>query len=234
VSTTQPDASPPSRGRGRPPKGSAVLSREKVLAAALALVDRYGLEELSIRSLARTLGVKPMSLYNHVANKQDLLDTIHEAVLTEALKAQAHGDSWRSGLRLLAHALRRGLRAHPNAIPLLASRPARSPALLAAGNELLGMLLDAGFTPHQALYALDAVAAFVIGHAIAEFAAFDEAVPERDGQDLAAQATHLRDAGLTHLARVVVETTPHDYTAEFDQGLTALIEGHDSLLQSRQ
>jgi AcrR family transcriptional regulator len=207
-----------------------VLSRDKVLAAALALVDQHGLRELSLRGLARTLGVQPMSLYNHVADKQDLLDAVHEAVLADALRSREYGESWRTGLRFLAQALRDGLRAHPRAVPLLASRPARSPAMLEAGNELLGMLLGAGFTARQALYAVDSVAVFTIGHAVAEFAGLEGSDPERNGVDLASQEARLRESGLTHLARVVVESAPHDYDAEFDQGLTALIVGHVNLL----
>lgn len=226
-------ASPPRRGRGRPAAGAEVLSRDKVLGAALTLLDEQGLAGLSLRTLAQRLGVAPKSLYNHVANKDDLLDAIHEVILAEAVPPQDKPvDSWRGGLRQMAEALRGGLCTHPGAMLLFATRPARSPRLLAAVDDMLGVLLRAGFSAAQALYAIDSVAMFTIGHAFAEFGSSEVAAPQLDGSDLLAQETALREAGLDHLATVVTETAPHDYEAEFRQGLNALLDGHEALLRN--
>ena len=209
-----------------------MLSRDKVLVAAVTLLDEQGLAGLSLRALARRLGVAPMSLYNHVASKEDLLDAIHEGILAEI--APLAGDpvgSWRAGLRQMAEALRAGLRAHPRAMLLFATRPARSAQLLAAVDGMLGVLLRAGFSAAQALYAVDSVAMFTIGHAFAEFGTSEVAAPELAGSDLLAQVTALRDAGLHNLVRAVTETAPHDYEAEFSQGLDALLDGYHALLR---
>lgn len=227
----------PSRGRGRPARDAAVLSRDKVLAEALALLDEEGLAGLSVRALARRLGVAPMSLYNHVAGKEELLDQVHEAILGEIVPPPDVPElTWRTALREMAAGLRSALRAHPAALLLFATRPLRSPRLLAAGDRMLGLLLTAGFRPDQAVYAFDGVAMFTIGHAFAEFGPSDVAgvaAPELDGSDLLAQVGAVRDAGLHNLARVVTEAAPHDYEAEFRQGLDALLDGYEALLGRR-
>lgn len=209
-----------------------MLSRGKVLAAALALLDDEGLAGLSVRGLARRLGVAPMSLYNHVSSKDELLDAVHEAILSGIAPPPPGPDlTWRSGLRLMAEALREGLHAHPHALVLFATRPVRSPRLLAATDLLLGVLLDAGFCEDQAIHAINCVGLFTIGHSFAELGASEVAAPELDGSDLAAQATALRDAGLHNLLRVMTETSPLDLDAEFRQGLDAFLDGYEALLR---
>src|SRR5690349_8477694 len=108
----------------------APLSREKILAAALAIVDREGLAALSMRRVAEAVGVEAMSLYHHVANKAALLDGVYELVLAE-LPPWKRSSSWRASLRTRAIDLRATLRAHPNTLPLFATRPAATPAAIA-------------------------------------------------------------------------------------------------------
>src|SRR5258706_12286391 len=89
------------------------LSRERVLEAALQIVDEEGLEAISMRRLGEALGVEAMSLYNHVENKAAILDGVFERVLSELPPAKRTG-SWKAALKERARALRAVLRKHPN------------------------------------------------------------------------------------------------------------------------
>jgi TetR/AcrR family tetracycline transcriptional repressor len=197
-----------------------------VLRAALAILDQHGLSRLSLRGLASRLGVTPMSLYNHFAGKDELFDALHEAVLLDVvLPAPSRRTSWKDLARRMARALRKALRGHPHALPLFATRPVRAPPILREADVLLERLLAAGFSARRALFLLDSVAMFTIGHALAEFGLSPAAAPERDGRDLLVQRRELLQTGLRSLVRVIDETAPHDYDAEFEWGISALLEG---------
>jgi AcrR family transcriptional regulator len=141
------------------------LDRETILDAAIVLLDREGLPNLSMRKLATSLGVEAMSLYNHVDSKDALLDGIHERILL-SLDPPGHTRSWQSFVRHQALALHRALLAHPHAIPLFATRPASTPAAIERLGLFLDVLLEAGFTPTQALSIVQLVAQLVVGHAM--------------------------------------------------------------------
>ena len=141
------------------------LSRERILAAALELLDREGLAALSMRKLGDVLGVEAMSLYNHVPNKAALLDGIHESILARVARPPRTKD-WRAYARHQARALHETLCAHPNAITLFATRPASTSASFARLEQYLEMLVEAGFTPADALHIVQIVMAFVVGHAM--------------------------------------------------------------------
>ena len=121
-----------------------------MLAAALALLDREGLEGISMRRLGETLGVEAMSLYRYVPSKAALLDGLYEAVL-EGMPEPPPGTDTKSLLRERARALRAVLRAHPQALPLFASRPAVTPHAMAHVELVLAALGRAGFPPGDAL-----------------------------------------------------------------------------------
>ena len=105
------------------------LSRERVLRTAIAIADARGSSALTMRSLAEELGVKPMSLYHHVANKEEILDGIIDIVFGE-IDLPSADDDWRSAMRQRAIAARRFSRHHPWAIPLMESRTNPGPATL--------------------------------------------------------------------------------------------------------
>ena len=141
------------------------LSRDKILDTALEILDREGLDGLSMRKLGTALGVEAMSLYNHIPSKSALLDGIHERILL-SLDASTHARSWQTFIRHQALALHRALLAHPNAIPLFATRPAATPAAIERLDHYLSVLLRAGFKPTEALSIVQLVAQLVVGHAM--------------------------------------------------------------------
>ena len=128
------------------------LNRERVLRASVALADASGIESLTMRKLGVELGIEAMSLYNHVANKVDLLDGMIDGVFGEV--ALPSGDTdWRSAMRQRAISMRQVLARHRWAIGLMESRSAPGPATLRHHDAVIGMLRRAGFSvefPHLA------------------------------------------------------------------------------------
>jgi AcrR family transcriptional regulator len=138
------------------------LSRERILDVALSIVDKEGLDALSMRRLGDALGVEAMSLYNHVPNKQALLDGIHERILS-SVEAPPRTDDWKVYARHQARSLHKTLCAHPNAVVLFATRPAGTTESYARLDAYLEMLRAAGFMPTESRSVIQIVLAFVVG-----------------------------------------------------------------------
>ena len=191
------------------------LTRDAILEAAIALLDRDGMAGLSMRRLGAALGVEAMSLYHHISSKDALLDGIHERILL-SLEPPAQARSWQAFARHQAHALHRALVAHPHAIPLFATRPAATPAAIARLDRYLEVLLRAGFKPLDALSVVQLVAQLVVGHAMWSLAA--------DGMTLAVAAPpHVQQ-----IERVLADWDPD---RELALGIDALIRGFERLLE---
>lgn len=150
--------------RPRPP-----LTRERVLDAALAVVDAQGLEALTMRRLGAELGVEAMSVYHHVPGKPALLDGLVERFLTE-LRPPPVEIAWDQRLRSLAHALRAVTLAHPHVFPLVATRPLRGEAAIALVEATLDALRDAGLGAEETVSAFWALVAYLTGALLAEIA----------------------------------------------------------------
>ena len=139
------------------------LTRERVLDAALALVDDEGLDALSMRRVGAALGVEAMSLYHHVPSKAALLDGVHERVLL-SVEEPPRSSSWRAYARHQALALQAALLRHPHAVPLFATRPAATPASIERLGRHLEVLERAGFTPARAIMLVQLTLQLVVGH----------------------------------------------------------------------
>jgi AcrR family transcriptional regulator len=202
----------------------APLSRDRILQAALTLVDRDGLEAISMRRVGEALGVEAMSLYNHVASKAALLDGLFELVLAE-LPSAGPAVRWRPALRERALALRAALAAHPNALPLFTSRPAVTPAALAHVERVLEVLRTAGFSVDEALSVLQCLVAFVVGHTVSTRGPRIPREDARPGYALLGEVEFLRvrEAALTLAA--------HDVEEEFALGLDAFLDGFAARLR---
>jgi AcrR family transcriptional regulator len=143
------------------------LSRDRVMRAAVVLADRLGIASLSMRRLGQELGVEAMSLYNHVAGKEDLFDGILELVLDE-IDANGDGDgrTWKAALRERAVALRAMLLRHPWATGLLESRRPTSRAIPRNRELAFGTLRGAGFSVALATHAAVVIDSYVYGFAL--------------------------------------------------------------------
>lgn len=138
------------------------LSKERVLAAAVALADRGGIDSLSMRNLADELGVVPMALYKHVANKEELLDWMVDAIVGEIDPPNA-GAGWKAAMRQRILSARRVLKRHPWAASVLESRPNPTPAVLAYMDSMIGLLLDGGFSVDLAHHSMHAIGSRLMG-----------------------------------------------------------------------
>jgi AcrR family transcriptional regulator len=208
------------------PRGRARLSRDRVLHAAMAVADAGGIGSLTIRSLASELGVKPMSVYHHVANKDEILDGIVDLVFSEIELPSPEG-GWRSEMRRRALSARRALSVHPWAIPLLQSRTNPGPATLSHHNAVIGTLRAAGFSLEMVAHAYALMDSYVFGFALSE-AALPIKGPETV-TEVADQMMHLFDpAAYPHLVEFSVGHVlkpGYDFGTEFGFGLDVVLDG---------
>ncbi len=143
------------------------LSRDRILQAALELADEHGIDALSMRRLGQSLGFEAMSLYNHVANKRDLLDGVLDLVLAEAEPPPADA-SWDEAIRSSAVSIHAAFRRHPWATQLLMSPEHIRPARLLQMNSLLELLSDAGFSSDAVYHAYHVLDGYISGFSLWE------------------------------------------------------------------
>ncbi len=211
---------------GRPPSGAERLTRAGIVAAAVELADAQGLAALSMRSVAQRLGVTPMSLYNHVAHKEELLDDMVEAVFAE-FYAPVPGAEWRSELRRRALTAREALKRHPWAIGLMDSRRNAGYETLVHHDAVIGCLREAGFSLALTGHAFAVLDAHLYGFLVQELS-----MPFQPGQDLAdlghqimaalpaGRLPYFREFTLKHALR-----PGYDFGEEFEVGLDLVLDG---------
>jgi len=155
--------------RERPPHAlqRAGLSRERVLGAAVALADEGGVEELSMRKLAKKLGVEAMSLYNHIASKDRLLDGMVDVVFSE-IEPPSPGADWKQEMRKRAISTRSALNRHRWAVGLMEARPDPGEANLRLHEAVLACLRAAGLSYEAAIHAYSVQDAYIYGFALQE------------------------------------------------------------------
>lgn len=145
------------------------LTRPRVIEAALHLMDTEGLEAVSMRRVGRELGVEAMSLYNHVRDKEDLLDGIREHVLSEFLDPGTEG-GWEERARQAARSWRHIIRAHPNMLTLIseAKRFSMTPGSMQPTETALRLLREVGLSEEDAVKAFCALGGFIVGFVMFE------------------------------------------------------------------
>src|SRR5712692_1735823 len=141
------------------------LSTERIVAAAVELIDRGGLEALSMRHLGAALGVEAMSLYRHFPSKTALLGAVVGRLLAELLLPVPGSAPWQALFRALARDYRQLLLRHPNAIPLLATLQLSNPGALGAAGAVMALLRNAGFDARTSFHVLATAESYVIGFA---------------------------------------------------------------------
>jgi AcrR family transcriptional regulator len=211
-------------------KPRAPLSRERVLRAALVLADRDGVESLSMRKIGQALHVEAMSLYNHVANKGDLLDGLVDLVFSE-IALPADRAVWKTAMRERAISARDALLRHSWAISLMQSRTKPGPATLRHHNWVIGSLRQAGFTIDMAAHAFSVLDGYIYGFALQQIN-----LPYHTSQEGAAVAEHLLRQLLAeeypYLAEMLIEHAMkpgYDYAEEFEFGLDLILDGLERL-----
>ena len=206
------------------------LNRERVVRAAMDLADESGIESVTMRELGRRLGVEAASLYNHVAGKDDLLDGMVDLVVAEIDLPSADVD-WKEAMRRRAVSAREVFAHHRWAAGLIDSRGRNGPSSLSYADRVLGVLLDAGFSPGLAANAFLALDSYIYG-----FERQRSNISPADDEDITEVAQEVLAAipqgAYPSLARVATEyaVKPYDDAAAFDFGLDLILDGLQRLL----
>jgi AcrR family transcriptional regulator len=212
------------------------LSRDRVLRTAIALADERGVQELTMRKLAKRLGVEAMSLYNHVAGKGDLLDGMIDLVFAEIDPPLAGGD-WKAELRKRAISTRAALLRHRWAVGEMEGRTSHGPSNLAVHEAVLGCLRAAGFSIPMTVSAMSVQDAYIYGFALQQ-TDMSSQTPDDFAAEAQRQMVDYADAlaAFPNLVEVVgghVATTGYDYEAEFLFGLDVILDRLEQLLNER-
>jgi len=206
------------------------LNRERIIVAAVAIVDEQGLDALSMRKLGAALGVEAMSLYNHVANKDDVLDGVFDHVLRE-VPLPDPGLDWDDQLWVLGRGFRDAGLAHPGVLPMFGSRAIRTIEGHAPLEAAYGILREAGLDRDSALDAFLSMSSFVLGFVLIDMGGMRQVA--------AGQAFDLSD-----LAELAADNHPRlvelgdalrngDSTREFERGFTMLLDGLRRLIEQQ-
>jgi AcrR family transcriptional regulator len=201
------------------------LSRGRVLDGALAVADAGGIAALTIRSIAEKLGVKPMSVYHHVANKEEILDCIVDMVFAE-IELPVRGGDWRTEMHRRAISARRALNRHPWAIQLLQSRTSPGPATLRHHDAVIGSLRGGGFSVEMTAHAFALIDSYVLGFALSEAAlpvngpeTVTEVAESMMQQYAAETYPHLTEFSTEHVLK-----PGYDFGEEFEFGLGLVLD----------
>ena len=211
----------PESGR---PEERAPLSRERVLRGALAIADAAGIGALTIRSLARELGVKPMSLYHYVASKDDILDGIVDLVFSE-IELPSPGGDWQAEMRRRVISARHVLRRHPWAIGLLQSRANPGAATVRHHDATIGTLREAGFSVAMTAHAYALLDSYVYGFALQEASLPFKPETVADVAGPASRQISARD--YPHFVEMATEhilQPGYDFGNEFEIGLSVILD----------
>lgn len=207
------------------------LDHQRIIEAAVRVADRGGLAAVSMRNVARQLGVEAMSLYHHVANKDALLDGLANWVFNQIELPDAHAP-WRDAMEARAGSARAVLAAHPWALGLIESRRSPGPDLLRHHESVLGCLRRDGFSVALAAHAFSAIDAYVYGFVLTE-----SNLPAEMGDDIQSFATEMRGSlpsdEYPHLIEHLTERViGHDYSYgdEFAFGLALVLDGLEAHL----
>jgi AcrR family transcriptional regulator len=204
----------------------APLSRQRALDVAVAVADGEGIGSLTMRRLAQELGVEAMSLYHHVANKDDILDGMIDIVFSEIDLPPASTD-WKTAMRRRAQSARGVLSHHPWAISLMESRPTPGPANLRHHDAVLGCLRHAGFSVEMTAHAYSVLDSYIYGFAHLEMnLPFDTAEETKEVAD--AIRSQVRSGEYPHLMELATEHVlqpGYDYGNEFEFGLDLILDG---------
>jgi len=203
------------------------LSRDRVLRAAVDLADREGINALSMRKLGQEVGVEAMSLYNHVRNKEELLNGMIDIVFGE-IDLPAADAEWSAAMRQRAISARQALKRHPWAIGLMESRAQPGPATLRHHDSVLRNLRTAGFSVELAAHAYSVLDSYIYGFTLNELTLPFDNSPEKVAE-VAGNIMREMPAGeypyLTEMAVEHAMKPGYHYGDEFEFGLALILEG---------
>src|SRR5438309_11246002 len=202
------------------------LSRERVLDAAITLADREGIEALSMRRLGQEVGVEAMSLYNHVRNKDEVLNGMVDIVFSE-IDLPAAGEDWPTAMRRRAISARHALKRHPWAIGLMESRAQPGPATLRHHDSVLRNLREGGMSIEMAAHAYSLLDSYIYGFTLNEQSLPFDSSPAKVAE-VAGNIMRALPSGeypyLTEMAVGHAMKPGYDYGNEFEFGLNLVLK----------
>lgn len=202
------------------------LSSDRVLEAAIRVADRGGVEAITMRRVAKELGVEAMSLYHHVPTKDAILDGVVDMVFAAIELPPVGCGDWRDAIRARAASARLILSQHRWALGLMDSRPNPGPATLRHHDAVLGVLRSAGFTLPIAAHAVSLIDSYISGYVLQE-ASLPITTPE-DVEEVAGSILERLPPGQwPYLREMIVDHAlqpGYDHTAEFDYGLDLILD----------
>jgi AcrR family transcriptional regulator len=212
----------------------APLSRDRVLRAAVARADKAGIESLSMRRLAEELGVVPMALYKHVANKEELLDGMIDVVVGE-IDPPVAGAGWKSAVRQRILSARRALLRHPWASQVMESKQNPTPLVLAYMDTMIGLFRAGGFSVNLTHHVMHTIGSRVLGFS-------QELFNDSSTVDPEVAASMMRELGAKFPNVLAIATAASHEEAsvvgpgcddqyEFEFALDLLLDGFERLLQ---
>jgi AcrR family transcriptional regulator len=218
---------PAKKNPPRPP-----VTRERALTTAVALADAEGIGALTMRRLARELGVEAMSLYHHVANKDEILDGMVDLVFGE-IELPADDADWHPAMRDRAISVRAALTRHPWAIGIMESRSTPGPATLQHHDAVIGCCRRAGFSVEMTAHAFSMIDSYIYGFVLQEIN-----LPFDDTDDLGEVVESMMPRPVAERYPNLVELTAehilqpgYRYGDEFEWGLQLLLAGLEAAAQ---
>lgn len=209
-----------------PPEPRTPLDKQRLVEGAVTLADAKGIGSLTMRKLAEELGVKPMALYHHVANKDEILDGMVDQAFSE-INLPDGGADWKTAMRERAISVRAVLSLHPWAVGLMQSRTNPGPATLHHHDSVIGTLRRADFSIEMAAHAFSALDAYIYGFVLQEMS-----LPFDTSEEVAEIAEAILDQFPTdeypYLAEMTFEHVMrpgYNYADEFEFGLDLLLDG---------
>jgi AcrR family transcriptional regulator len=214
------------------------LTRERIIASAVELIEREGVDAVSMRRIAAQLGTGVMSLYNHVPSKSALLDGVAELVMSGIDFRVDPDASWEDQVRTQARAFRQALRAYPRCAMVTVSRPATSAAELLPMEHALNLLRSAGFSEEDAVRVVRMFIGYIVGSLLREVGVAPGLVPQRPlGQDQAVlqadRPVGLDPADFPQVTSMTAEIMHRDHDADFEFGLNLLVHAISELRPAR-
>jgi AcrR family transcriptional regulator len=207
-----------------------------VVSAALAIVDRDGLDGLTMRALGRELGVDPMAAYHWFPNKFAILQGVSEAILSEISisTGAAPGGDWREVATEMATQYRAALLRHPNALPVASTQPVMTPRGFELIEKVSAVLVAGGLTAGAALEAINTIAAFVIGLCVVQVGVTPGSEPVGEEAIMAVYAS-IDPERFPNMAAAIAElsASPASEDAQFATAIDAILRGLDSTLRER-
>lgn len=205
------------------------LTRERVVSNALTLVDREGLDALTMRALGQECNCDPMGIYRHVQDKDELLDAMADAMWNEIeLPPDGLPGTWQEQFREAFRILKDTLGSRPNALPVVFRRAGLTGSALARTEFALEILISAGLPPVDAMWGLDTASCYILGCVMGEAAAAASGISPDQAMEMYAR---LSPVEYPNLAKVMMSGPKMEAGDSFDHGMNIIIGGLERLLE---